>query len=199
MTNKAAILFLVLLAGCASSEKFSRQEIIEQKTDDRGHIISKTYRQWISHPAHDKRATITEIYDTAGRVIREYGFDNPYYYSRNYLVENIYLGNHIYIRNEFIGNKTAGKNPSFIYHTNTLDSSVEMFRQNIYPDSTRKNKEISISLSLKEKSLYSGLFTETFPLTENSLTSKIYSFEIMRENISFGPGGELAMANIVKK
>ncbi len=192
-------IFLVLLAGCTSSKKFNRQEIIEQKTDAQGRIISKTYRQWISHPAHDKLATITQIYDTAGRVIKEYGFNNPYTYDNNYLLETIYNGNRVYISNEFVWNKTTLKDPSFIYNTNGIDSSIEMFRQNIFPDSTQMNKEITISLSAKGNSLYEGHFIESVPLTTTAVTGKMYSFEVRRENISFDSERKLILVNIVKK
>jgi len=61
MVRLFSILLLTTFIGCASSKQFSHQDIIEEKSDDSGRVILKKYRQLISHPAHNKLATITQV------------------------------------------------------------------------------------------------------------------------------------------
>ncbi len=187
------------MTSCIAYKKYTRQEIIAQNINSQGKITSKKFRQWISSPGGDKLATMTQEFDTIGRVIKVYGFDNPYTYSKNYLVETIYQGTRVYLRNKFIWRQSTLKDTAFKFDYNKFDSSLEMFSQNIYPDSTKKHKEISISLSTKENGIYYGQFEETFPDSQISWTTNLFSFELDQNKVAFDKNRKLILTEIWKK
>src|SRR6188508_2074525 len=102
MLRITIIFSLFVVTGCIVSKKYQHQDIIEQQTDVKGRIKLKKYRQLISWPSGDGIATITQEYDSLGRVIKEYGYNNPSYPSKQYLMENIYKGSDRYIFNRFL-------------------------------------------------------------------------------------------------
>ena len=199
MFKNFIIFFLFTITSCVAYKKYKRQEIIEQNINSQGKVTSKKFRQWISNPAGDRLATLTQEFDTFGRVIKEYGFDNPYTDKKNYFVETFYQGTHIYLQNKYIWRQSTLKDPAFKFNYNTFDSSLEMFSQNIYPDSTKKHKEIRISLYAKGNGIYYGQFEETFPNTEASWTSNLFSFEIDEKKIAFDANRKLILTEIRKK
>jgi hypothetical protein len=93
---------LVILPACVSYKKYRQEEIIEEKRDPAGRLVFKKYCKLTSNPSHDKLATITEEYDSLGRVIKSYGFDHPFFNDKNYLVENVYHDLHLYLSNKYI-------------------------------------------------------------------------------------------------
>src|SRR5882724_9633555 len=95
------VIVVASLIGCVNYRRYQKKEIIEERTDAKGRLVLKKFKQLISSPSHDKITTITEEYYTIGRVIREYGIDNPYFYDQKYLTERIYRGTQVYVFNKF--------------------------------------------------------------------------------------------------
>lgn len=180
---------MTIILGCASSKQFNHQDIIEEKSDENGRVIFKKYRQLISHPAHNKLATITQEYDTLGRVTKEYGFNNPYHQSTKYLTEIVYQGTKVLTRNTFLWDKADTSD-------NFKNYNERFFGQAIYPDSLRQNKVINISMVSKKNDLYLGYFSETFPNSRTSATVKSYNFELDLKNIRFDQDRKLILDNI---
>lgn len=189
MVRLFSILLLTTFLGCASSKQFSHQDIIKEKLDDSGKIILKKYTQLISHPAHNKLATITQEYDTFGRVTKEYGFNNPYFQSTKYLTEKIYQGTKVFIRNTFLWDNTDTSS-DFTNYDNRF------FEQVIYPDSIKSNKVVTISLISKNKDFFTGYFSETFPTSPTTATVKSYNFELDLRNIRFDQNRKLVLNDI---
>jgi hypothetical protein len=189
MVRLFSILLLTTFIGCASSKQFSHQDIIEEKSDDSGRVILKKYRQLISHPAHNKLATITQEYDTFGRVTKEYGFNNPYYQSAKYLTENIYQGTKVFIRTTFLWDNTDTSSDFKNY-------DKRFFEQVIYPDSVNINKVVTILMTSKNKDIFTGYFSETFPTSPTTATVKSYTFELDLRNIRFDQNRKLVLDDI---
>lgn len=189
MIRLFAILFLTAILGCTSTKKLTHQDIIKEKVDASGKLILKQYRQLISHPAHNKLATITQEYDTFGRVIREYGFNNPYFQNTKYLTENIYQGTKVFIRNTFLWEKTDTS-------SDFTDYDKRFFEQVIYPDSVNNNKVVTISMISKNQDTFSGYFSETFPTSPTKATVKSYYFELNLNNIGFDQNRKLILDDI---
>ena len=183
------ISLLAIILGCASSKQFSNQEIIEEKSDANGRLVFKKYRQLISHPAYNKLATITQEYDTLGRVIKEYGFNNPYHQSTKYLTEIVYQGTKVLTTNTFIWDKADTSD-------NFKNYNERFFRQTIYPDSLRQNKNINISMVSKINDIFLGYFSETFPNSPTSATVKSYNFQLHLKNIQFDQDRKLILDSI---
>jgi len=93
-----SIFILVILFSC------NRYRLLEQKKDGQGRIIYKKYRTLISWPGGNGgiRSTITQEYDSLGNVIKEYGYDNPVFYHRQYLQETTYKNKKVYCTNQYI-------------------------------------------------------------------------------------------------
>jgi hypothetical protein len=199
MTRLTIYILLIALTGCVAYRKYEQQDILEQKRDSKGRLTLKKYRQWISNPSHNKLATITQEFDTLGRVIKEYGLDNPYTYDKNYLIEILYRGSYVYVRNKYIWKQSTFADTAFKYDYSKFDGTLEMFSQNIYPDTSLSHKQIIISLSVKPQSLYYGQFTETFPDKNNSWTSDLFDFEIEAKDIRFDSSRKLILNSIRRK
>jgi len=189
MVRLFSILLLTTILGCASSKEFSHLDIIEEKSDENGRVIFKKYRQLISHPAHNKLATITQEYDTLGRVIKEYGFNNPYYQSTKYLTETVYHGTKIFVRNKFLWDNTDTSSDFENY-------DKRFFAQSIRPDSVSENKVINISMVSRNYDIYFGFFSETFPTSPTSATIKSYNFELAIKSIRFDQNRKLILEDI---
>ena len=189
MVRLFSILILTAFLGCASSKQFSHQDIIQEKSDENGKLILKQYRQLISHPAHNKLATITQEYDSLGRVTKEYGFNNPYYQSTKYLTENIYQGTKVFIRNTFLWD-IADTSADFSNY------DERFFEQAIYPDSFKVNKVVTILMVSKNNDVYLGYFSETFPNSPTSAIVKSYNFELDLKNIKFDQYRKLVLNDI---
>ena len=180
------------IATCISYKKYQQQEIIREKKDDSGRLIMKKYRQLISWPSHDNVATITQEYDTLGRVVKEYGFNHPAFYDKKYLVEKVYQNSSLFLTNKFIWWKTDSTD-NFSNYDNKL------FEETIFPDSTNPAKKIFISMTEKVEGIFSGYFEETFPTSTNSWTSNAFTFELHEKDISFDKQRRLVLDSIIKK
>lgn len=189
------IIFLLLLlfpAACISYKKYQQQEVLSQKLDANGKLTAKTFRQWISHPAGDRLATITQEFDSLGRVRTEYGFNNPYYSSQKYLVEKLYRGSQVYVLNKYLWSKedTTGDFSNY---------DKQLYEEFIYPDSLNRHKSITISLWPKNADTLNGYFNETFPVSTNSWENKSYSFVLTKHHLALDTERKLILTHIIKK
>jgi hypothetical protein len=186
------IIILATFASCVAYKKYGRQDVIEQRNDSEGKIVLKKYRQLISSPGEDRIATITQEYDSLGRVIKEYGFDNPNFYNSKYLVEKVYRGTKEYVVNQFVWQKNDTAQ-NFNKH------NIMMLEEFIFPEGTDSHKQIFISLFSKEGNIYFGQFDETSPISSNSWAHKSYGFELNKRNLSFDNDKKLILDSVIKK
>lgn len=190
--KKFNYVFLVFfMTACVSYKEYNRQEILNQKLDFDGRVVAKTFRQLISHPAGDRLATMTQEYDSIGRVVKEYGFNNPYHYNQKYLEERLYRGNQLYVLNKYLWPKGDTTNDFSKY-------DKQLNEEFIYPDTLNKKKSITISLWPVKGDTLVGNFDETFPISANSWTSKSFSFKIHKNDIEFDGERKLITANLKK-
>ena len=185
------LLLVFFTTACVAYKKYSQQEILYQKLDHEGRVVTKTFRQWISHPAGDRLATMTQDYDSMGRVVKECGFNNPYHYNQKYLEERLYRGNQLFVLNKYLWPKADTTNDFSRY-------DKQLNEEFIYPDSLNKNKSITITLRPMNGDTLIGHFNETFPISANSWTSKSFSFNIHKNDIKFDGERKLIIDNLKK-
>lgn len=179
------------ITACASYKKYNQQEILNQELNRDGKIVTKTFRKWISHPAGDRLATITQEYDSIGRVIKECGYNNPYHRNQKYLVERLYQGSQVYVLNKYLW-PTEDTTNDFSNHDKRLNEEF------IYPDSLNKNKSITITLWSVNADTLNGRFEETFPNSGSSWTIKSFEFRVHENDLRFDEERKLITANFKK-
>jgi hypothetical protein len=185
------LLLLFFTTACVSYKKYNQQEILNQKLDDDGRVVTKTFRHWISHPAGDRLATMTQEYDSIGRVIKECGFNNPFHYNQKYLEERLYRGRQVYVLNKYLWPKGDTTNDFSNY-------DKQLNEEFIYPDSLIRNKSITITLWPINADTLNGYFEETFPNSVNSWTSKSFEFKIHKNDLRFDDERKLVITNSKK-
>lgn len=191
MLRITTIFSLLVITGCIVSKKYQHQDIIEQQTDVKGRIKLKKYRQLISWPSGDGIATITQEYDSLGRVIKEYGYNNPSHPSKQYLIENIYKGSDRYIFNRFLWSE-IDSNAFFTDYNKNLDI------QWIFLDTATFKKEIIITILSKDSEKFIAKYKETSPISSNSWTSDTYEFELQWTDLKFDTDRRLVLDKIKK-
>ena len=134
MLKICLIITITIFASCVAYKKYKRQEVIEQRTNSEGKIILKKYRQLIISPGEKKVATITQEYDSLGRVIKEYGFDNPNTYDKKYFIQRTYRGSHIYLINKVIWETNDSTFDYLSFDSKLFNQNISDFEEHIYPD-----------------------------------------------------------------
>lgn len=191
MKKSKYLLLVFFTTACVSYKKYNHHEILDQKLNHDGRVVTKTFRQWISHPAGDRLATMTQEYDSMGRVVKECGFNNPYHYNQKYLEERLYRGDQLYVVNRYLWPKENTTNDFSGY-------DKQLNEEFIYPDSLNKKKSITITLWPINGDTLVGHVNETFPISANSWTSKSFSFKIHKNDIEFDSERKLITAHLKK-
>jgi hypothetical protein len=185
------LLLAFFTTACVSYKKYNQQEILNQKLDFDGRVVTKTFRQWISHPDGDRLATTTQEFDSVGRLVKEYGFNNPYHYNAKYLEERLYSGSQVYVLNKYLWPKGDTTN-------NFSNYDKQLHEEFIYPDSLNRKKSVTITLWPINGDTLVAHFEETFPISANSWTSKSFSFKVHKNDIKFDGERKLITANLKK-
>lgn len=183
---------IVLLAGCGfRSERPVHRDKVEVGTDAKGRLVYKKFDQLIDDYSGRGLATITQCFDTAGRLVSELGTDHPRL-GKQYLYE-IFYGDNLRVVNYF-------RWPRIDSSQLDLIPPAAFQEQKIYIDTASLLKLIRITKISADGKAFVGRYFETFPSRKATMGStariRSYTFRMPIRNFIFDDKTRLILKDL---
>lgn len=183
---------IVLSAGCGfRSERPVHRDKIEVGTDAKGRVVYKKFDQLIDDYSGRGLATVTQYFDTTGRLLSEFGTDHPRL-GKQYLYE-IFYGDKMKVVNYF-------RWPRIDSSTLDVIPPAAFEEQKIYIDTASLLKLIRITKISSDHKTFVGRYFETFPAKSTSTVPVVrirsYVFKMPVRNFIFDDKTRLVLKDL---
>ena len=184
---------LLLSAGCGfRAERPVHRDKVEVGTDAKGRIVYKKFDQLIDDYSGRGLASITQYFDTAGRLVSEFGTDHPRL-GKQYLYE-IFYGDKMRVVNYFRWPRIDSSRLDVI-------PPAAFEEQKIYIDTASLIKLIRITKISADGKTFTGRYFETFPARAGFAMStariRSYTFKMPVRNFVFDDKTRLVLKDIM--
>ena len=181
----------ISFCGCGfQAEKPAHRDLVQLRKDSRGRIIYRKFDQLIDNYNGSSLATITQYFDTLGRLVSEFGTDHPKY-GKQYLYE-IFYRDSIKVVNYFRWPYIDTSNLDFIPPSAFVEQKIQI-------DSATFLKTIIVTKVGIDKNVFVGKYFENFPSKrerDGYVPYLAYTFNMPLRNFIFDEATRLHLKEI---